>query len=561
MNTVNNYSSMNRITGMATGMDTDAMVKAMTANYQLKIDKMNEDKQIVQWKQEFYREIIKDIKGLQDYFDPVSDKYIMSASKFNPMNVTNSNEGALGISASSTAQKGSYKINISQLAKPAVVEGGVVNATNGVNTKLTDLGIANDSSVQFKIGIDSDGNGTVDDRDDYTEIKTSNITVDENTTIKSVIDNINADLGGKVNASFDELSKKIVFSTATTGSNSKLSVEGSALGFTTGSIVTKPGENANFTITYPDGRGVTVTDQKTNKFTANGITYDLKAAGTGDITFSIEKNNTDEVVKKLKTFLDDYNKIIGKIEDKLTEKKQFSYKPLTDEQKKDMKDDDIKKWEEKAKQGILKNDDYLEQLMSDLRGTIFDTVYSNKASNQKNSLHMGQYGDGAIGLDTSREFKERGQIFIKDEEKLKSAIENNIEDLTKFFIGKSSTKEDTDKYIGTNTYYEDGLFTRMDKIIRQYAGDPAIGKDGMSTLKGTLNIQANKQYDYSITGSTGKNTMPDKIYSKILSIGELEKKMSQAQERYYAKFARLETAMNKLNSQMNSMYSQFGMNG
>lgn len=557
MSTINNYSSINRITGMTTGMDTDAMVKAMTANYQVKIDKMNQDKQITQWKQEFYREIIKDIKGLQDYFDPISDKYIMSTNKFNPMKVTNSNEGAIGITTGTTAQAGSYKINVTQLAKPAIIQGESLKAADGtevkLDTKLSALNPSLNSNVTFTI------NGK--------DITTT--TVNADTTVNGLVDEINnkingdTDLKGKVQASFDELSKKMVFSTTATGdtdpNNSELKVNGSVLGFN--GLKEASGINANFKITYPDGREVTVTDQKTNKFSANGITYDLKAAGTGDITFSIEKNNTDEIVKNLKTFLGDYNKIVEKIQDKLTEKTQFTYKPLTDEQKKEMKEDDIKKWEEKAKQGILKNDGYLGQLMSDLRDTIFDTVYSNKASDQKNSLHMGQYGNGAIGLDTSREFKERGQIFIKDEEKLKKAIESNIEDLTKFFIGKSSAKNDSDKYIGTDTYYEDGLFTRMDKIIRQYAGDPGLGKDGMSALKGSLNIYVNKQYDYSITGTAGKNTMPDKIYSKILSISNLEKKMSEAQERYYAKFARLETAMNKLNSQMNSMYSQFGMNG
>ncbi|MDS1002900.1 flagellar filament capping protein FliD [Clostridium sporogenes] len=558
MTSINTYSTTNtnRITGLATGMDTDAMVKAMTANYQAKIDKMGQDKQIMQWKQEFYRDIVKEIKGLQDYFDPISDKYIMSPNKFNPMRVTNSNEDALGITTDSTAQKGSYKINVTQLAKPAVIEGATnLKKADGtevkLDTKLSDL----DPSVSGDITF------TIND-------KSVNIKTDTNTTIKDVIDGINAeiqnnaDLKGKVTASFDELSKKVVFSATATGEDAKLSIASSALGFSDyGYGITSKGQNANFTITYPDGRTVDVKDQKTNKFTANGITYDLKTAGSGDVTFSVDKNNTDEIVKNLKTFFDDYNKIIEKIEGKLTEKKQFTYKPLTDAQRKDMKEDDIKKWEEKAKQGILKNDDYLSQLMSDLRGNIFERVYNDKSGDKKNGLYMGVYGDEALGLDTSRDFKERGKIFIKDEDKLKKAIENNIEDFTKFFIGKSATKNDSDKYIGTDTYYEDGLLTRIDKIIRQYAGDPAMGKDGMSTLKGALNIYANKQYDYSITGTVGKNTMPDKIYSKVLSIGTLEKKMTEAQARYYQKFARLETAMNKLNSQMNAMYSQFGMNG
>ncbi|WP_434296944.1 flagellar filament capping protein FliD [Clostridium sporogenes] len=559
MTSINTYSTTNtnRITGMATGMDTDAMVKAMTANYQAKIDKMGQDKQIMQWKQDFYRDVIKDIKGLQEYFNKTSDKYILSESKFNPMKVINSNEDAIKIAANSTAQSGTYKINVTQLAKPAVIEGATsLKKADGtevkLDTKLSDLDPSVSGDITFAIND-----------------KSVNIKTDADTTIKDVIDGINAeiennaDLKGKVTASFDELSKKMVFSTTTIGdidpNAPELKVDSSTLGFN--GLQKAEGANANFTITYPDGRTVDVKDQKTNKITANGITYDLKTAGAGDVTFSIDKNNADEIVKNLKSFFDDYNKIIDKIEGKLTEKKQFTYKPLTDAQKKDMKEDDIKKWEEKAKQGILKNDDYLGQLMSDLRGNIFERVYNDKAGDDKNGLYMGKYGDGALGLDTRREFKERGKIYIENEEKLKNAIENNMEELTKFFIGQSSTKNDPDKYIGTDTYYEDGLLTRIDKIIKQYAGDPGMGTDGMSTLKGALNIYANKQYDYSITGTAGQNTMPDRIYSKVLSIGTLEKKMAEAQERYYQKFARLETAMNKLNSQMNAMYSQFGMKG
>ncbi|WMJ81308.1 flagellar filament capping protein FliD [Clostridium sp. MB40-C1] len=551
MTSISSPTSRMRMPGLATGTDTDAMVKAMTANYQVKIDKIGQDKQIMEWKQEFYREIIKDIKGLQNYFDPISDKYIMSSSKFNPMKVTNNDEGSLGIKTDSTAQEGTYKINVTQLAKPAVISGEVLEKPNGsavtLDTKLSDLDPTVSGDVEFTI------NG-----------KTVKIAVATDTTIKSVIDTINSnkDLDGTVKASFDELSKKIVFSTTATGSDAQLSVTCSNPGFGDfGSAGTVAGKNADFTLTYPDGRSEHITDQKSNKFTANGITYDLKAANTGDITFKIEKNNSDEIVKNIKGFIDDYNKIVEKIEGKLSEKKQFKIKPLTDEQKKDMKENDIKKWDEKAKQGILRNDDFLERLMGDLRGSFFEPVYGDKATGEKNSFCMGKYGTGALGLDTHKEFSERGKLFIDDEEKLKKAITDNIEDFTNFFIGKSSTKSDPNKYIGTDTYYEDGLFTRMDKIIREYAGDPGIGKDGISTVKGTLNIFANKQYDFSITGMSSKNTIPDQIYRKTLNITKLEKKMYEAQERYYTRFAQLEVAMNKMNNQMTSMASQFGIGG
>ena len=72
-----------RISGMASGIDTDAVVKSMVSNYQAKIDKANKAKQTLQWQQEGYRDIIKGVKGLQDYFDPLSSKYMLSGNTLN----------------------------------------------------------------------------------------------------------------------------------------------------------------------------------------------------------------------------------------------------------------------------------------------------------------------------------------------------------------------------------------------------------------------------------------------------------------------------------------------
>lgn len=542
----------NRITGMATGMDTDAMVKAMTANIQTKINKQSQDKQILEWKQEMYKDIIKDIKGLQDYFDPVSSKYILGKSSFNPISITNSNESSVGFSATSTAQAGNYKINVTQLAKPAVLQGSQLSATTTTSTKLEELGVV--GTISFEI------NGETVTTDPVTS----------STTIQNVIDKINNDAAIKasgVTASFDELTKKFIFTTNSSGGSAKLEnvsvTNGDKLGLdklydtNLQEQTSVNGQNAKFTIAYPDGRTENI-EKETNQFTANGITYNLKSIGTSDITVS--KNNADAVVNNLKNFINDYNSIIDEIQSKLTEKKQYSYKPLTDAQKEAMSDSDIEKWEAKAKQGILKNDDYLENLLTELRGNFFDSVYSSKTGDNKNSFHMGQYGTGALGIDTSGDVEDAGKLVIVNEDKLKDAINSNIEDFTKFFIGKSSTTLPADStYRGSNTYYEDGLFTRIDKVIRNYAGDPGIGKDGTSTVKGVLNIFANKQYDYSITGSSSNNTMPDQIYRKNLNIDELQTKLTDAENRYYAKFAQLETAMNQMNAQMSNFQAQMGI--
>lgn len=685
-------TNVTRITGMATGMDTDAMVKAMTANYQNKIDKTSQEAQIVEWKQEAYRDIIKDVKNLQDYFDPLSSKYIMSSNKFNPVKVTNSSESTVGFNASPSAQTGNYKISVGQLAKPAVVQGNAISATATLKTKLVDLSIAKDDEITFNINgaspkvkvtdtttiqdvldaINNDasvknekvtasfdelskkivfstsssgastnlsvsvsggaklglyskigGSALADTTTASTKLegagglgmatgsnvdftingKTISVTTDATTTIQNVLDNINSDADIKnlgVIASFDETSKKFVFGTNGSGTASSINVSvtgGTKLGLD--SPLTVPsvtGQNAKFTLNYPDGRTESL-EQPSNQFTANGITYNLKSTGSSDIT--VAKNDVDSVVNNLKSFITDYNNIIGKIQSKLTEKKQYTYKPLTDEQKKDMKDADIKNWEGKCKQGILKNDSYLENMLTNLRTVFGDGVYSSVDSivpnydpknpdgahregttavkGTKNQFVMGVYGNGALGLDTAKEMADSGKIIIKDETKLRDAIAKDPEAFANFFTQKSSRQLDqlkdakgdplknpdgtlkTEEYAGSKKYYEDGIFARLDAITRKYVGDPGIGKDGTSTAKGYLNIFANKQYDFSLTGSAGQNTMPDQIYAKALSVDKLQKKMKEMQDQYYKKFAALETAMNNMNAQLSNFKSQMGI--
>ncbi len=68
----------------------------------------------------------------------------------------------------------------------------------------------------------------------------------------------------------------------------------------------------------------TTTTQSSNKFTVNGVTYNLvgvNAVGkTSNVTVTA---NSDTVVSNVKKFIEDYNTIISTINTKLTEKKDI----------------------------------------------------------------------------------------------------------------------------------------------------------------------------------------------------------------------------------------------
>ena len=93
-----------------------------------------------------------------------------------------------------------------------------------------------------------------------------------------------------------------------------------------------------------------------------------------DVTFS-SKTDTDKIIDVVKTMVEDYNAIVSEVKkaysDMPLEKSDGSrYKPLTDEDKADMTESEIKAYEEKAKTGILFMDRDLSSLYSALRSAV-----------------------------------------------------------------------------------------------------------------------------------------------------------------------------------------------
>ena len=54
-------SNTNRISGLASGLETEELVKALTGTTRSKIEKAEQDKQILEWKREDYRNVLSDL--------------------------------------------------------------------------------------------------------------------------------------------------------------------------------------------------------------------------------------------------------------------------------------------------------------------------------------------------------------------------------------------------------------------------------------------------------------------------------------------------------------------
>jgi flagellar hook-associated protein 2 len=528
--TTSGTGNLMRITGMATGLDVDSMVKKMVAAQQTKIDKASQDQQIIKWRQEAYQDIIKDVRDLQrTFFDSLSSNNILSSSAYAAFDVNVIDSTAASITPKVSAQTGSYAISFQtgdHLAAGAKKIGAQLAEGTLTTTKMYDLGMTDDTTT-FTLTY----NGSSKD-----------ITIKKTDSIIDVINNINTNTSGAVVARYSELTRQFTFETSNTGSTTTIGINKdiAELGLTRANAEGEgTGQDAVVHITPPGGEAKQVI-KSSNSFTIDGIGYNLLSQK--DTTFTVTQN-TQKVEDNIKKFLDQYNAIVDKIQTKLTEKKQSTYKPLTDAQKESMSDTQIANWEAKAKQGIMRNDNNLQNLLTSLRSA-FSTPVSN------NGLTFGNYGTNAIGIDTSDDFTQGAKISIVDKDKLKSAIAQHGDQILKLFTNVSAS---TDK---TTKYNESGIFQRISDVITQN-----VGYIGTTLNNSILTKYASFQDDYSISGGVGTNTLPDQIYRQDVLIKQLNDKLRDQQEKYYKQFSNLETAMNKLNSQFSWLSQQFGTSG
>lgn len=542
-----------RLTGMATGLDVDGMVKKMMAAEQVKVDKVKQEQQLIQWKQAAYQDIIKDIKDLQSaFFDPLnSANNLLSSSSYagHDVVIPDDYKAVISVTAGTGAVNGNYSISFAagsngagQLAVAAGMTSSdalqVTSKTASAAAKLSDLGVTTDGSFDITY---NNGQGII----------TKTITFTKDTTLASLANSINTVTSNGVCASYSELTGKFTIQTAQTGANTTLTLN-NPTGDTnvlndlklTSSIT---GLDAKVYITPPGGTPTFYTNSS-NNFTLDGVSYSL--IGKTDSTFSITQN-TQAVHDKIKSFLDKYNAVIDKIQTKLNEKKDYGYPPLTDTQKSSMKDADITSWNAKAQQGILRNDDNLQNLLNQLRSA-FVTPLTDSTSKNITGVYFGNRGDGAIGIDTSDDSSQGAKITIVDDTKLNNAIQNHSADILKLFTNISTADQST--AAGKIQYFnESGIMQRFDDILKSN-----VGYAGTTLNNAILTQYANMQDDYSISGQASSNTLPDQIYYKQIIINKMNDDLKTKQEKYYQQFSQLETAMNELNNQQAQLTSMLG---
>lgn len=380
------------------------------------------------------------------------------------------------------------------------------------STKLADLGIAVGTTFT---------------------IKGKDFVVDEKTTIADFTSGISK-FG--VSASFDQAQGRFYINTSGTGeandfditSSDSTALEILGLGSTATKIDAKDAiieyngvEYKNSTNTF-DLNGLSITakgvtgqyDEVTGTFVNNSpVSIDVSADNQG--AYDVIKN----FVKKYNELIDEMNKLYNE--------KKTDYEPLTEEERAQLSDKEAEKWEEKAKEGLLRRDSTINSMLSSMRSILNQGVTVTNADGTTS-----RYTLSSLGIVTG-DYSERGKLHIlgdeddpayaAEENKLKKALDEKPEIFAQVFAGTKNA--------------------------------PGIGFNLYESLSDDMSFKANRSSAFTVYDNL---SMDDEIEDYDDEIDKWQEKLQKLEDKYYEQFAAMESAMAKLQQQQSYLSSLMG---
>jgi len=192
-----------RLTGLASGLDTETIISALVSSYNYKTNKYKKAQTKLSWKQDVWKTLNSKIYSLYTSLDGLrfSKNYNMKATSC-------SDTTKATVTATSGAVNGTQKLNVLQTAQAGYLTGGKLADGTTENTTLAELGYTGgDGTIDVKLG-----DGTK-----------KSVTVSQGTTITSFINSLKE---AGVNASYDANNKRIYVSSKETGVDSDFTLTG-----------------------------------------------------------------------------------------------------------------------------------------------------------------------------------------------------------------------------------------------------------------------------------------------------------------------------------------------
>ncbi len=264
--------------------------------------------------------------------------------------------------------------------------------------------------------------------------------------------------------------------------------------------------------------GVTYTSN-TNSITVNGLTIEAMATTPDAISVTVA-NDTDALYDKVKDFLTSYNNLMNEMQKLYNADSAKDYEPLTDDEKAEMSETEIEKWEQKIKDSLLRRDTSLSGIISAMTMSMM-SVY--EVNGEK--LSWSTFGIHTLG--TLNAEKNEGYAYHIDGDSEDSKTSGNEEKL------RAALAEDPDRVIEFLKQMTSGLYKSLDEKMKSTA------------VKSVYTVYNDKEMasEYSNYSSLIK-TWTDRV--------------QDMEDAYYKKFAAMESALATLQSNSSSISSLLG---
>lgn len=573
-----------RVSGINSGLDTDAIVQELVSAYSKKTEKYTKEQTKLGWKQEAWKGLNTKVYSL---YNSVGKMRYSSAYSMKKTTVSDTTKAT--VTASGDAVNGTQKLHVLSTAQSGYLTGGKL----AFRKEVTKDGVTTLEKTELK---DKDGNpekltsttklsalGYTDSKDTTLDIHTTNekgeavtqkITLGKDSTIQDVVSALREN---GLNASFDENNGRLFVSSKDTGKAADFTIsasttkkipktddDGNLVKDKDGNVVMEEikmsdDESASskkllgllgldtVNNTY-DNQAVKI-DGKDAVISLNGVKYtntsnDFSINGLNVSVTGVTDNVTDPenvdlstlddstaitittttdsqgIYDKVKDFLTEYNNIINEITKLYNADSAGSYEPLTDDEKDKMSDTEIEKWETKIKDSLLRRDTSLGTIMNSMM-----TAMSSPITIDGKDYSLSSFGIQTLGYLNAAKNEQNAYHIDGDEDDENTS--GNKDKLMDAITKNPDTVIDFMKQLSTN------LYKAMDQQMQS------------SSLRSRYKIYNDKELD--------------KEYSNLTkTIKQWESKVSDKEDYYYKKFSNMETAMSKLQSQTSSLSSMLG---
>lgn len=502
-----------RITGMNSGLDTESIITELVKAQKTKSENVKRQQTKLEWKKDAWKELNTKIYKL---FNGTLNN-LRIASDYYKKTTTVSDESVASVITGSGALEVAQTLTVEETATSGYLTGAELKGEQLSDGTYAKGSYTGSSKVSEVTGIADGGNFKITSGDGTT---VTNIAVTENMTINELVAEIKK---AGVEASFDEKNQRFFIASKATGIANDFKIEGTDINGT--SVLNSLG------LTSPDAKKITATDAKivlndatytssTNTFEINGLTITALAKSDKKVTLNT-KQDTDGIYDMIKNFFKEYNTLISEMDSLYNAESTKDYQPLTEDEKSEMSDSEVEKWEEKIKESVLRNDSNLSTV-----STAMKTIMLEGVSVNGKQMYLSNFGIETLGYFSAEE-NERNAYHINGDED-DSAVSSKENQL------KAMIASEPDMVVSFFSQLTQKLYTELNNQSRSVEGIRSFGSF----------------YD--------DKRMETEYSDYKTKIKEQEDKLTAMEDRWYSKFSAMETALAKLQSNQSAVSGMLG---